>query len=98
MRATERLLEFVDETARLLEVWLKEDGPTGIGGDVAAQNAVAIRQALTELRRRGDTLVRRDDLRTALEGSRPEYVTVAEGDAIEAAIDRLEIALGGKLR
>jgi hypothetical protein len=88
MRATKRLLEAIEECAAKIAA----------GSNLSEVYADEIVEAITELRRRGDTLVRRDDLRTALEGSRPEYVTVAEGDAIEAAIDRLEIALGGKLR
>lgn len=100
MRATERLLEFVDETARLLEVWMNDDLPTGIGGDVAAQNAAAIRQAITELRRRGDTLVRREDLVNVLTADeslvgRQEWIN-AQQDAYRVSVDRLENAIGRK--
>jgi hypothetical protein len=96
MRATERLLEVIGEQAELMRF-----------RGIDAPELLNILDAFRELRRRGDTLVRRDDLIKAL-----EYVHLpnlwddgwlAAGDAegtehASAAIDRLEIALGGKLR
>ena len=84
MRATERLLESIAELSL----------------ECSAEASVRIRQTVTDLRRRGDTLVRADDLRMIL-----EQIARTQGwdgghdqDATTAALDRLENALGGKMR
>ena len=87
MRATERLLEVIEECVDRLPQF---DQP----------EFAEITTAITELRRRGDTLVRADDLRMIL-----EQIARTQGwdgghdqDATTAALDRLENALGGKMR
>jgi hypothetical protein len=86
MRATKRLLEAIEECAAKIAA----------GSNLSEVYADEIVEAITELRRRGDTLVRRDDLRDVLD------VAVNGWDRIDERfaerINRLEIALGGKLR
>lgn len=93
--AAERLLEVIDEAAHPDEADLGK-----------------IQDAITELRRRGDTLVKHEDLMLVVELAKPQAFTEDEYDAgdpmmgsvqreaerQQAAFDRLEIALGGKLR
>lgn len=80
MRATERLLEVI---------WDFLYGNSDPTDDTEALEAVA------ELRRRGDTLVRADDLRRVLGefGRIPDY---PQPD-LDAALQRLNTALGGVL-
>ena len=94
MRATERLLEVIqDEGYRIVEGGRPYDPDhSRISGRILA--------AANELRRRGDTLVRADDLRMIL-----EQIARTQGwdgghdqEATTAALDRLENALGGKMR
>ncbi len=56
-----------------------------------------VQAAVAELQRRGDTLVRGDDLTLVLRyaGADPRLITPAIGDDILAAITRLETAVGG---
>lgn len=87
MRATERLLEVIHENARDLY-------GLGEGFRATYEWVEPIFEAITELRRRGDTLVRADDLREAAEGLGGGI----GGDPAkyDAAIARLEHALGGE--
>jgi hypothetical protein len=90
MRATERLLEVIEQLAFDLE-----DGPE-----------LEIIEVARELRRRGDTLVRRDDLRKVSDYIRARdpisegYFENGDAEHVQfvAAQDRLEIALGGRVR
>ena len=80
MRATERLLESIAELSL----------------ECSAEASVRIRQTVTDLRRRGDTLVRADDLRCLL--------VIADQHNHEHDFGpfpfqvRLQNALGGKMR
>lgn len=87
MRSTERLLQVIQENAEVLFV-------SAGSSDARAKLATAIVDAVTELNLRGDTIVRRNDLRLALQDLDPIYVNPER----DAAVERLEIALGGKLR
>ncbi len=55
-----------------------------------------VRAAIAELQRRGDTLVRGDDLALVLKyaGADPRLIPPAVGDDILAAITHLETAVG----
>lgn len=85
MRATERLLEVIAISA---DAYAENKNPGHI---------TDIQTSITELRRRGDTLVRREDLRMVM-----RIVALAEkhiGPAAQSerdAFDRLENAIGGK--
>lgn len=85
MRATERLLEVIDEVLNEIEAHFGSDA-------VIITNRAD--EAIAELRKRGDTLVRADDLREAAEGLGGGI----GGDPAkyDAAIARLEHALGGE--
>ena len=86
MRATERLLEFVAEQCAIATNWTT---------DPAAKDALEqIESAVAELRRRGDTLVRREDLLLLVEASEDALI-VTDREAIDAALERMEKALGG---
>ncbi|MEP6893144.1 MAG: hypothetical protein ABI927_05125 [Gaiellaceae bacterium] len=86
LRATERLLEHITEQADLIAA--QSPG--------VAEPATAIHDAIDELRRRGDTLVRREDLRFVLgaltEGSAGDPHDFAP---MHDVITRLDAALGG---
>jgi hypothetical protein len=102
MRATERLLEVIAENAENLLHRQEYEG-------MATKEARKIIEAALELRRRGDTLVRRDDLRLVIsegqmdrgqviqEFSLPSDPETETDIAWQAAIERLENAIGGKL-
>jgi hypothetical protein len=95
MRATERLLEVIQESADILD-------ESGLGELGCQQYAERILEAITELRRRGDTLVRREDLRIAVESIELDELSWVYMDAekfapVQEAIARLENAIGGKL-
>jgi hypothetical protein len=62
MRATERLLEYIGEQALAAFSELPGDSE-------AALQADKVMNAIAELRRRGDTLVRREDLRLIAAGA-----------------------------
>ncbi len=86
MRATERLLECIAEQLGIATNWTT---------DPAARDALEqIEGAVAEMRRRGDTLVRREDLRLLVEASEDALI-VTDREAIDAACERLESALGG---
>lgn len=92
MRATERLLEVIEEKCADAERYSQTenayiDVPTIMG---------EIREVLTELRRRGDTLVRRDDLAVVIEDITGFNGRLADQDRFEQAYQRLENAIGGK--
>ena len=106
MRATERLLEVIGEMTHEIRRGFNWDNlppaiATGFGEPLAR-----IEVAISELRRRGDTLVRADDLREVLEYVRARepisegYLGEGDDDHVRfiAGQDRLENALGGKLR
>jgi hypothetical protein len=85
-RATERLLEYIAEQRVIAANWTT---------DPAAKDALEqIERAVTELQRRGDTLVRREDLRLLVEASEDALI-VTDREAIDAALERIESALGG---
>lgn len=84
MRATERLLEVIDECIDAQKALL-------VGTEINALPLLKAEEAITELRRRGDTLVRRDDLRVVLENARLD--AGASADQL-AAWERLSVALG----
>ena len=86
-RATDRLLEFIAEQRAIATNWTT---------DLAAKDALEqIERAVTELRRRGDTLVRREDLRHLLEAL-DYYAGIDELKATERpALERIRNALGG---
>jgi hypothetical protein len=98
MRADERLLEVIVEQCQIVGQEL------ALGNDsnrATAEKALReIGMAAGEMRRRGDTLVRRDDLRKAVEAMEwVEKRIASEPNAVRiAATERLNIALGGKLR
>ncbi len=92
MRATGRLLETIGERALALYSNAETDS-------FEARQADEIMNAIAELRRRGDTLVRHEDLRQAVETAHDGAI-VGRDDYARwgAAIGRLEIALGGEPR
>jgi hypothetical protein len=81
IRATPRLLEVIGECASAIIE----------GNDLAGRHAGMILDAITELQRRGDTLVAREDLRTAVRHVDP----LGEDPALTPALGRLNQALGG---
>ncbi len=82
MRATERLLQVVQESAsEILQ-----------GCEDPAKEAGWILEATRELRRRGDTLVRRDDVAAVL-----PYVDDERPGVDRVALERLDTAVGGVL-
>jgi hypothetical protein len=95
VRATERLLELIAEAAQAIgdDVDASAD-PDGL---VVAMHAAKITEAVDELRRRGDTLVRACDLRevVAVANRAIALRAVAPDLTKNAAIDRIESALGG---
>jgi hypothetical protein len=84
MRATERLLEVVEQAAEELN--------RDVAPDLRSRVAV-IENAATELRRRGDTLVRGRDLELVIQALGREQVMLGEDEA--QALNRLDGALGG---
>jgi hypothetical protein len=81
MRATERLLEEIaDEATAIVE-----------SADQAARHAAKIVEAALELRRRGDTLISREDLRMILRHVDP----LGADAALASTLERLERTLGG---
>jgi hypothetical protein len=103
MRADERLLEVIVEQCQIVGQEL------ALGNDsnrATAEKALReIGMAAGEMRRRGDTLVRRDDLRRVLRTADydmddPAFEDMTDDDhrRWSEAYGRLEIALGGKLR
>jgi hypothetical protein len=86
MRATERLLGHIAEQADLIAT--QSPG--------VAEPATAIHDAVDELRRRGDTLVRRDDLWIILEyADSDEVLLESQRVELKAAFARIQHALGG---
>jgi nitrous oxidase accessory protein NosD len=81
VRATERLLEVIADCARAIIE----------GNDLAGRHAGMILDITTELQRRGDTLIGREDLRTALRHVDP----LGDDPALSPALERLDRALGG---
>lgn len=100
MRATERLLEVIIEQA--IAVAMAATNERGIIDENVRKGVNEINACADELRRRGDTLVRMDDLRRimAIVDAVSPTLSVSEDhrDAHFQSINRLEIALGGKLR
>jgi hypothetical protein len=84
MRATERLLEVVEQAAEELS---KDVAP-----DLRSRVAV-IENAATELRRRGDTLIRGRDLELVIQALGREQIVLGEDES--QALNRLDGALGG---
>ena len=92
MRATERLLEVIAEKLIAINEYMVNGTPDEI---------LDAQMAITELRRRGDTLVRADDLRVAVESIDLGELSWVYMDAekfapIKDAIVRLENVLVGK--
>ncbi len=86
MRATERLLAHVEEQCSIATRWTT---------DPAAQDALKqIERLVPELRRRGDTLMAREDLRRVVEASEDALIVV-DREAIARDLARIETALGG---
>ncbi|HEV7564671.1 MAG TPA: hypothetical protein VGO31_01775 [Microbacteriaceae bacterium] len=85
-RATERLLEVVEQAAEELN--------RDVARDLRSRVAV-IGAAATELRRRGDTLVRRRDLELVIQALGRERLAFGEDES--QALERLDGALGGVL-
>jgi hypothetical protein len=82
-RSTERLLELIAEHA------------SEIPDDARSGHARAVVEAVTELRRRGDTLVRRDDLWIVLEYAGSDEVFLeSQRTELKAAFARIEKVLG----
>lgn len=88
MRATERLLEVVQEKAIDIRDFDNVDSQK-FAGEIVVM--------LTELRRRGDTLVRGEDLRLVAEARQRHLLTNSEQAEVDAAWQRLQNALGGTL-
>jgi hypothetical protein len=86
MRATERLLEVVEQA----DGELSRD----VTDDLRSRVAV-IESAATELRRRGDTLVTGRDLELVIQELGREQIVLGEDEA--QALNRLDGALGGVL-
>jgi hypothetical protein len=90
MRATDRLLEVI------------ADGAASIAADVdeSARHAGEIVEAVLELRRRGDIVVRSNDLRliaAAHHGRQFGPGGNTDYEAFDQALERIENALGGRL-
>jgi hypothetical protein len=84
-RSTEKLLELIAEHA-------SEISPPD---DAQSSHARAIVEAVNELRRRGDTLVRREDIWTVLEyASSDEVFLETQRTELKAAFARIEKVLG----
>ncbi|HEV7566613.1 MAG TPA: hypothetical protein VGO31_11705 [Microbacteriaceae bacterium] len=83
MRATDRLLEVVEQAAQELN--------RDVAPDLRSRVAV-IGAAATELRRRGDTLVRRRDLKLVMQALGGEQILLGEDES--QALNRLDGALG----
>lgn len=93
MRATERLLEVIGEIAD----YAIEMYDTGYAGDNVYTKFYDVQKIITELRRRGDTLVRAADLRIVLEYCDIEpSAWSSEYDRVVEVTERFENALGGK--
>jgi hypothetical protein len=92
MRATQRLLEVIEQAAHELG---RDVTPDLIG------RVAVIESAASELRRRGDTLVRQDDLRLIASAANHGRQFGPSGDTdytgFNAALERVESALGGTL-
>lgn len=86
MADTERLLDLIQDDAELLV-------RSGVGGQASA----TILRCITELRSRGDTLVRAADLLIALEVRPGEIGTTSTADTLHRAeaMRRLEKSLHG---
>jgi hypothetical protein len=84
MRTTERLLRVVEEAAEELN--------RDVAPDLRSRVAV-IEAAATELRRRGDTLIRGRDLELVIQALSREQIPLGEDEA--QALNRLDGAVGG---
>ncbi len=74
-RTSERILDYIDEQRALATHWAP---------DPAAQDALEeVARAVAELRRRGDTLVSREDLRIVLRHVDPLGIDPALASALE---------------
>jgi hypothetical protein len=93
MRATERLLEVIEENATAVDAWIANGHPRTETADRATRDLAALGAALDELRRRGDTLVRRNDLELVVQAVTREQILLGEDEAQSLA--RLDGALGG---
>jgi hypothetical protein len=109
MRATERLLEVIGEgILRIMEeamdasVQDRDPLRSVAAWTVLGELVREMEFAIVELCRRGDTLVRAEDLRLALENdhdtNRIYPMGRQEGKTYRLARERLENALGGKMR
>jgi hypothetical protein len=82
-RASGRIVDYIDEQREVAAHWAP---------DPAAQGALQeVARAVTELRRRGDTLVSRADLEAILR----HVDRVGLEPALASALERLERALSG---
>ena len=95
MRATQQLLEHVAMRAEFVDVHAGS-----LDADETHQEATKILEAITELRRRGDTVVRGADVQlvaTAAFRWLDEYrgLELGADDELAHAIERLENAIGG---
>jgi hypothetical protein len=94
---TARLLEIIAEKSELIREWLTEGNADPRWQRLATDHVAAIAEATIELRRRGDTLVRREDLRFVAQASRRQLLSDTEQSEVDAAWGRLGAALGGPL-
>ncbi len=90
MRATERLLEVIEEAAKKLSREVMHDLRAQVDNGPVRSHVSTVEKAARELRGRGDTLVRREDLRTVLRHVDP----LGPDPALAPALERLDLALG----
>lgn len=92
MRATERLLEYIAMRAEFIQAHAG-----ALSADEQRDEGSKLLDASTELRRRGDTLVRAGDLRYVIEVAGSHEMLMLLSDDEKAAFHRLENALGRRL-
>ena len=96
-RATSRLLEAIDEITRDLEVRLTGSGERASMSERLNRDALrTLTDAIAELRRRGDTLVRAEDLVAVLDAAAGGNIGTHQNAWPHGAAARLESALGEK--
>jgi hypothetical protein len=99
MRGTERLLQVIaEQTVEVVDAADFQSLSSAQAGQMALA-LDAIETAVAELRRRGDTLVLKEDLRLILAAARRgrDHLPLgdAEYDILGAALARIEGAIGG---
>jgi hypothetical protein len=97
LRASDRLLGVIGEEALAIDADI--DAGVNIGALDLAMHSARISEAVAELRRRGDTLVRREDLMSVLAGVERGFLIGISVRGVEctAAWERLENTIGGTL-